>query len=399
MLGAAACADDETGSSEVVIVAAGDEIQIRSLAVLTGLGDLGTPSQRAVALAVDDYGPIKGHNVSMGAGLDSLCTAEGGKAAADTAIGDPRVVGVIGTSCSVAAAAASPILSEAGMVMVAPSTTSPSLTSDLRGTAGSNYHAGYYRVANNDLYQARAVAQFAYEDLGLRNMAAMNDGDPYTTGLTGAFRAAFEELGGSVTVAMVTRGDTDMVPVLHQLASHSPDGLFFPLFQDEGLHVVQQIGQVTDLDGVTMIGGAALLVSEFLSAAESEGVYLPGPELNFAANTNQATEKSGAELDSEYQARYGEEPTSAYMNHAYDAATLLLWAIDNTAVAEGDELRIDRGKLREALTGVSGFSGMIGAISCDEFGDCGTGRVHISHHTDSSVTAPEELPVVYRFAP
>ena len=87
------------------------------------------------------------------------------------------------------------------------------------------------------------------------------------------------------------------------------------------------------------------------------------------------------------------------MNHAYDAATLLLWAIENAAVAEEDSLLIDRAKLREELTGVTGFSGIIGTISCDEFGDCGTGRVHISHHTDSSVTDPEELTVVYRFAP
>ena len=116
-----------------------------------------------------------------------------------------------------------------------------------------------------------------------------------------------------------------MVPVLSQLASHSPDGLFFPLFQDEGLHVVKQIGQVAALDDVTLIGGAALLVAAFMAEPESEGVYFPGPELNFSANTNQATGKSGAELDAAYQERYGEEPTSAYMHHAYDAATLLLW--------------------------------------------------------------------------
>ena len=400
VLAIVACAgDDEASDPGVVEIAAGEDIQIRSLAVLTGLGDLGTPSQRGVALALEDYGPIKGHNVSMGAGLDSLCTAEGGQAAAETVVGDPRVVGVVGTSCSVAAAAASPILSEAGLVMVAPSTTSPSLTSDLSGTAGSNYHPGYYRVANNDLYQARAVAQFAYEDLGTRNMAAINDGDPYTTGLTGAFTDAFEELGGSVTVGAVRRGDSDMVPVLTQLAESNPDGLFFPLFQDEGLHIIKQIGQVSGFEDASLIGGAALLVAEFLSAPESEGVYFPGPELNFASNTNQATGRNGAEVDAAYQERYAEEPTSAYMHHAYDAATLLLWAIENTAVADGDELRIDRGKLREALTGISGFSGIIGSITCDEFGDCGTGRVHISHHTDSSVTAPEELPVVYKFAP
>ncbi len=91
VLGTAACAgDDEASDPGVVEVAAGEDIQIRSLAVLTGLGDLGTPSQRGVALALEDYGPIKGHNVSMGAGLDSLCTAEGGQAAAETVVGDPR---------------------------------------------------------------------------------------------------------------------------------------------------------------------------------------------------------------------------------------------------------------------------------------------------------------------
>ena len=47
----------------------------------------------------------------------------------------------------------------------------------------------------------------------------------------------------------------------------------------------------------------------------------------------------------------------------------------------------------------TGFKGIIGVISCNEFGDCGTGRVHVSHHTDSSVTDIAELPIVYRFAP
>ena len=31
-----------------------------------------------MAMALADYGPIEGHRVSMGAGLDSLCTAAGG---------------------------------------------------------------------------------------------------------------------------------------------------------------------------------------------------------------------------------------------------------------------------------------------------------------------------------
>ena len=230
-------------------------------------------------------------------------------------------------------------------------------------------------------------------------MAAIHDGDPYTTGLTDAFANAFEHLGGSVVIASVKRGDTDMAPVLTELATDTPDGLFFPLFEDEGAHIIRQIGEVEGLEDVTLIGGAALLVSDFLAIPESEGMYFPGPELDFGANVNEATGKTGEELVAEYQERYGEAPTSAYLAHAYDATTILLRAIEEVAVEYGDTLVIDRAKLREALTNIAGFSGIIGNISCDEFGDCGTGRLHISHHTDSSVTDVAELPVVYRSAP
>ena len=110
-------------------------------------------------------------------------------------------------------------------------------------------------------------------------MAAIDDGDPYTSGLTAAFATAFGELGGSVATATISRGDTDMVPTLTQIAAGSPEGLFFPLFQEEGAHIIQQVGQVAGLEDVQLIGGAALLVSEFLAIPKSEGIYLPGPGL------------------------------------------------------------------------------------------------------------------------
>ena len=69
------------------------------------------------------------------------------------------------------------------------------------------------------------------------------------------------------------------------------------------------------------------------------------------------------------------------------------------AVADGDTLFIDHAKLRGAFTATSESSGIIGAISCDDFGDCGTGHVHISHHTNSNVTDVASLPVVYLFTP
>ena len=380
-----------------VVVGSGEDIQIRSLEVITGsIGELGIPRQRVVAMALADYGPIKGHKVSMGAGLDSLCTAEGGKAAAETAVGDHRVVGVLGTSCSVAAAAASPILSEAGLVMISSSNTAPSLTSDLRGKAGANYHAGYYRVSSNDLYQAQAVAEFVHNQLGLHRMAAIHDGDPYTTGITAAFAVAFEALGGAVTaVEEVSRGDTDMIPVLTRIAASNPEGIFFPLFPDEAGHVVRQIEEVEGLEGLALINSESLLFTEL----ESVDAYLSGPEFNFGANVNEATGRSGDELFAAYHQQYNEGANFAYIALAYDAATILLRAIEEVAVADGDTLFIDRARLREALTNTTGFGGIIGTISCDSFGDCGTGLILISHYTDPTVNDITQLPVVFRYAP
>ena len=68
------------------------------------------------------------------------------------------------------------------------------------------------------------------------------------------------------------------------------------------------------------------------------------------------------------------------------------------AVLHGDALYIDRAKLRQALTNMTGFEGVIGVISCDGFGDCGTGRAEIRHHTDPTVTEFADLPVVYRYS-
>ena len=378
-----------------VVVGPGEDIQIRSAAVLSSIGDLGSSTQRAVALALADYGPIKGHNVTMGAGLDSLCTPEGGAAAAQTVVGDRRVVGVIGTSCSAAAVEASPILSEAGLVLISATNTAPSLTSDLRGNAGANHYAGYYRTSNNDLYEAEAVAEFAHHDLGLHNMAVFHDGDPYTSGLANAFATAFEQGDGTVTIATVSKGQTDMIAVLTEVAASGPDGLFLPLFPDEAGELIRQVGQIAGLEDVVLIGGAALVDFEFLAIPESEGMYLASPELHFEKSVNEATGKNGDDLAAAYQEKYNEAPGSVYMAHAYDATTMLLRAIEEVAVAQGDTLHIDRARLREALTNTAGFSGIVGDLSCDEFGDCGTGQLHIVHHTDSTITDVEGLEIVY----
>ena len=399
------CGDDDSvgpdpGPLGAVEIGAGEAVQIRSLLSITGAASLGGALRHGCELAVGDFGKVHGHDVDLGESVDAMCSPDGGRAGAGQIAEDSRVLGVIGTSCSAAAVAASPVISEAGLVMISPSNTSPLLTSDLAGGANPDYHAGYFRVSNNDLYQARAVADFAYNELGLRRMAAVDDGDPYTSALVSAFAAAFRAIGGEVPVtSTIDKGATDMTSVLVEFAEAGPDGIFFPLFEGEGTPFAEQARALDGLEGVTLITGAALLVSEFLGTPQSEGMYFAGPEADLGPNVNESTGKSAGEVLAAFESTYGGPPTSPYWAHAYDATTVLLSAIESAAEVDGGTLRVDRAALREALGGTEGFQGLIGTLSCDGFGDCGTGRVNIYHHTDTGVTDAAGLPVVYHFEP
>ena len=403
-----ACGDDSSSGSPTagddslgtVIVSPDDAIQIRSLNTITGdVAYLGIPNQRGVELAIADFGQIHGFDVNLGPGLDEFCSSDGGQAAAQTIVADQDVVGVIGTSCSVAATAAAPLITNAGMTMIAPSNTSPLLTSDLAGNAGPNHSPGYYRTSNNGLYVGEAMARMVYDQLGLTTAAAVHDGDPYTQSIAQAFADSYADLGGSVTaVSAVNKEDTDMVPILTEIAAGNPEALFFPIFQPAGDFIADQAPRVSGLENAVLLTDAALLIDGFMSLPQSEGIYISGPDTRFGNEANESTGKTAAEILQVYQDSYGESPSGAYWAHAYDATTLLLEAIRAASEIIDDNLVIDRAGIRQHLNAVSGYQGVIGAISCDAFGDCGVQKVTVIHHLDHTDIEASKNNIVFEFA-
>ena len=387
----------DAGPLGAVEIGTGEAVQIRSLLSHTGAPSFGMPIRYGIELAVADVGDVRGRAIDLGEPIDSMCSGTGGKAAALQITADPQqIVGVIGTSCSGAAVTASPLISGAGLVMISPSNTSPQLTSDLAGKPGPGYHPGYFRTANNDLYEATVVAEFAYRSLGLRRMATIDDGDPYTRGLTVAFEHSFAELGGEVVAApSIEKGETDMTDILADFAIvEDLDGIFFPLFSAEGSPFAEQAQDIAGLQEAALITSSALLTPAFLSTSQSLGLYFAGPEPLDGSNMNQVTGKSADEALAAYQAMHG-APETPYWMHAYDAATLLLSAIDAVAEEIAGKLYVDRAALREAMTKTEEFEGLLGTLSCDAFGYCGTGGVSIFHHTDTAVTDLADLEIVY----
>ena len=149
---------------------------------------------------------------------------------------------------------------------------------------------GYYRVTDNDLIEASVVAHFSYDELGLRRMVTIHDGDAYTSSIANAFAVEFVKHGGAVPiVARVAKGQTDMAAILARFEDAEPDGVFIPLFPSEAARLIQQAAELGALEGATMIGGAAVLTTNVLALPESEGLYFTAPDPGDSGNTNQAT--------------------------------------------------------------------------------------------------------------
>lgn len=349
-----------------VTVAPGEPIHIAWIQAVSGaVASLGQTNVNGGQLAVDDRGgELLGHPIQYD-GEDSLCNAEGGQAAGTKIAADPTVVAVLGTTCSSEARAASPLISDAGMVMMSPSNTNP----DLTNPDHPDFHAGYFRTAHNDLFQGRIAAEFAYNELGFRTAATVHDGSPYALSLQQVFAEVFTELGGTITTQeAVNVGDTDFKPVLTTIAAGAPEIIYFPIFEPEGNLMASQKCEVSGLETTALMGADGLFTSGFASTAGScsVGMYLSSPYVGGDAM---------AEFLEKYNAAFGEGPASGFAPHAYDAMNIFFQAIEAVAVVEADgTVYIPRQALRDYLYSLSGFEGLTGNLACDANGDCATGE-------------------------
>ena len=244
------------------------------------------------------------------------------------------------------------------------------------------------------------MARFVHKELGLASAAAIHDGDPYSQSIAQAFADSFEDLGGTVTaVTALNKEDSDMVPVLTEVAAGAPEALFFPIFQPAGDFLAGQARSVAGLEGLVLLTDAALLIDGFMSLPQSEGIYFSGPDLRFGASANESTGKTADDLLAAYEDAYGEAPSAPYWAHAYDATTLLLEAVTAASNVEEGLLKIDRAGVRSYLNRVSGYRGIIGTIDCDDFGDCGSQKITIIHHLDADDIEASKANIVFEFAP
>lgn len=338
------------------------------LTVSGGTAQLGEDSKRGIEIAIDDLGgQLLGHKIEL-TGEDSGCNPEGGQAAATRLAANPRIVAIVGSSCSSEARVGAPIIDQAGLVMVSPSVTAPDLTDPAK------HVEGFLRTAHNDKVQGRVAAEFVMKQLGLKRVATIHDGSIYTEALANAFADNVRQHGGEVVAQeAVSPDDTDMRPVLTRIATQQPELIYYPIFNPAGSFITLQAKEISGLENTKLMSAGALLVPQTVENAKQAavGLFLSGPDLTVLGPKYQ-------EFVAKYEKKYGTMPVAGYHAHAYDAAMMIFEAIKKVAVQGPDgTLYIPRKALREALYQTRDFAGLTGTLTCDPNGECADPKIAV----------------------
>jgi branched-chain amino acid transport system substrate-binding protein len=343
--------------------APGEKIKLGYVGPMTGdYAAFGTDISRGVELAVKYHGPVQGFEIEVVI-EDTQGTPEQGAAVANKFAADPMMVAVVGHTFSGSTEVAIPIYQDAGIVMMSPSATNPSLVE-----IGSDV---FNRVAFTDAMQGEFAANYIYNTLGVTKIAVMHDGGAYGQGLAEITAAAFEALGGEVVASeAITPGETDYSAPLAAIAAAEPELIYYGGYDADAAVLVSQMA-AAGLGDAMFFGCDGTYGVKYIELAgdASEGTYstyVPIPESD-----------DFTKFQEDYLADYGEEQgtLSPFSPHGHDSAAVLLAAMDKVAVMDGDNLVIPRKALADAVRGTSDFKGLTGVINCTAEGECAAAAI------------------------
>ncbi len=281
------------------------------------------------------------------------------------------IVAVIGPTCLEEAQAAVPILANAGLVIISPSTGQ-----------GLSY-PGFYRMIDPGMDSSTA-AKYAIEKLGASKAIIIQDGKNDSSEQAAMFRNYFQDATGAASQNIQIVRPDDLQQTLAGIEKNPPDVIFLSTSPVLAGNIVEQIRSVPTLESIPILGSEDIFSSDFLQSAgtAAQGVYLTASDMaSFSKNY------SG--FISSYQTRYGEYPITSGQAYAYDATNLLIHAILHSAVLDRNgNLYIPRLGLRQALENIRNFSGVSGTLSCNELGDCSDTNPSSLHAAIYQITDP-----------
>ncbi len=305
-----------TQQSKVSKTGDGGEIKMGIILGFTGPIESLTPAMAASAeLAfkeASDSGSLLGGATITPMRADSTCVDSAAATAAAEGLISGGVAAIMGADCSgVTGAIATNVAVPNGVVMISPSATSPGLTTlDDKGF--------FFRTAPSDARGGQILADIT-KDRGINSVAITFTNNDYGKGLADVYKAAVEAHG--ITVTTVTAhedGKADYASEAATLAAAGGDALTVIGYLDQGgKGVIEASLDAGSFD--TFILSDGMIGQSIVDAI--------GSDLNKSFGSLPGSTGKGAGIFAEVAKAGGVEASGPYTGESYDAAALIVLAM------------------------------------------------------------------------
>ncbi len=314
-------------AAATVMSVAQAEVKVGFLGGFTGpIESLAPPIYEGAKLAiahVNTQGGILDGDIITMPNADTGCIdASAASNGADRLVNTEGVIAIVGALCSGATIAASNNVGvPAGVVMVSPASTSPSLT-------GLDDNDLVFRTAPSDAYQAQMLAKLI-SSKGIDEIAITyvnNDyGKPFAEELEKAF-------SGTVTASEAHEdGKADYRSELGSLASTGTQTLVVLAYADgSGQTILRQAYESGDFS--QFVGGDGMVGQKLIDAVGAD-------VLDGMISTKPGTPKiPGQDVFAQAMKSLSMDPNAVFAAQSYDAAFLIALAIEENGTADSKGL-------------------------------------------------------------
>jgi ABC-type branched-subunit amino acid transport system substrate-binding protein len=209
----------------------------------------------------------------------------------------------------------------------------------------------YFTDLQDDRVQGYTLARRIYTEVGLKRVALLRVNDRYGRFGVGKFRDASRRLGHPVVIEQkFYQMDTDFRRQLRVINDSRVDGIVLWTDQAQTAMILKQMRELGMKQRV--FGSHRTMGDQLLKEA---GALADGMEAVFPFDpTRQDTR--WIDFNKNFEAQYHEKPDQ-FASLAYDAMQVLLRSICQAG--------LNRGRIRDALTGVADYKGVTGDMAFD----------------------------------
>jgi branched-chain amino acid transport system substrate-binding protein len=290
---------------------------------------------------------------------------------AQSAAQDEEIIGWIGPFNSGCAAVEITILNEAGLGMISPANTYIGLTKPSPDPSEPEkyYPTGernYARVIVADDKQGKAGVALMLDE-GFESVYILDDKETYGKGLADQFQQAAEDQGIEVIGREGIDGSApNYRSLMNKIAEANPDAIYFGgIIENNAAQLIKdKVGAGMSNDEVAFIGPDGIFVDELLTQAgdSAEGIYV-----TFGGLPQSQLTGEGQQFVKNYEQKYN-EPIQPYTAYAYEAANVMLDAIEKASEEAGGDVP-DREAIVQQIFATEDYQGALGTWSFDEDGD------------------------------